>query len=92
MLDRKAFGLAMGFTYAALMAKLAWAASAFHIGDEIVTYTGKMYPGYRPGFVGGLVGAGYGFITGFSMGWFTAWLYDALVSAGRVEAPTQPGR
>ncbi len=89
MLNQRAFGLAMGLVYAAMMAVMAWGAGAFGIGREIVSYTEKMYPGYRPTFVGGLVGGLYGFLTGFPMGWLMARLYNSLLHSG-AESPVHP--
>ncbi len=90
MLNTRAFGLAMGFVYAAWMAVLAWTAGAFHVGDEIVDFTARMYPGYRPTFLGGLFGAVYGFLIGFPMGWLMARTYNAIQETSRVEAPVHP--
>ncbi|HLH74750.1 MAG TPA: hypothetical protein VKX96_15795, partial [Chloroflexota bacterium] len=87
MLNQRAFGLAMGFAYAAYMMVLAWVAALFHVGDQAVAMTRAFYPGYDASFSGGLLGAAYGFATGFALGWGMAWLYNRFRNA----AVNEPG-
>lgn len=87
MLDQKAFGLAMGLTYAAWLALLAWAAGSLRVGQSIVELYGSMFPGYQSTFLGGLVGAMYGLALGFPIGWGTAKLYNAMQERREVALP-----
>lgn len=81
MLDQRAFGVAMGATYAVFMLALAWVAGLFHVGDQAVAMTASYYPGYRPTFLGGIVGAAYGFVTGYVLGSAISWVYNRVTGA-----------
>ncbi len=78
MLDRRAYGLAMGLVYGVYMALLAWGGAVLHAGDQASRLMKAFYPGYTFSLSGGLIGAVYGFATGYLLGWATAWLYNQL--------------
>jgi len=87
-------GLAMGGAEAVWMAGLAWAADRFHVAEDLVHLTSRIYPGYEPSFKGGFVGAAWGMVAGFVFGWIMASLYNAIegVPAGiAAERPSPIG-
>ncbi len=75
-LSVKAFGLAIGVTWALGVLLVGIAATYFSYGTEFVTAIGSFYIGYDTSLVGCLIGMVWGFIDGFVGGAVIAWLYN----------------
>lgn len=79
-LDPKAFGLACGIIWGAMMALMTVLNLLLGSGyalDMLLVFAG-IYPGYSITWLGAVLGAIYGFIDGFVGGWLFAWLYNRL--------------
>ena len=77
----KAFGLALGLTWAGGVFILGFAAS-FGYGLELVDFISKLYVGYGPTLTASLVGAIWAFADAFLGGVVIAWLYNKFSPAG----------
>lgn len=77
-LSIKAFGLAGGIVWGAIIALCGWLAWLTGWGEETVTLFRTFYFGYGPTFFGGLLGGLCGLVDGFIIGAVFAWLYNKL--------------
>ena len=75
----KAFGLALGLTWAGGIFILGFAAS-FGYGVEIVDFISKGYIGYEATLKGASIGAVWAFVDAFIGGVIFAWLYNKFSS------------
>jgi len=75
----RAFGLALGITWALAAMILSWVSWKFHCGTPLVTLLASLYKGYASTPIGGLWGGLWGFIDGAIMGVVTASLYNLCI-------------
>ncbi|PIR97900.1 MAG: hypothetical protein COT89_02410 [Candidatus Colwellbacteria bacterium CG10_big_fil_rev_8_21_14_0_10_42_22] len=78
-LNPKAFGLACGSIWGALMALMTIInlipMFGGYAGEMLLVFAG-IYPGYTISWFGVLIGAIYGFIDAFIGGWLFVWVYN----------------
>lgn len=80
ILDKKAFGLALGILCSfCLFVTTLWV-MAVGAGDHIEMLK-RFYWGYSISVPGAFLGALYAFIDGFLGGWVLAWLYNRFTRA-----------
>lgn len=79
-LNRKAFGLAGGVFWGALvMIMTLWVVARG--GGEHLGLLDKIYLGYSVSPVGAVIGLLYGLVDGFLCAWVFAWLYNRFLGA-----------
>jgi len=77
-LDVKAFGLAFGIMWGALMFLLGLTNIFCHWGIVIQEVMANLYIGYKPTFLGSIIGGIWGFFDAGIGGVIIAWLYNKL--------------
>lgn len=78
MVEKKAFSLAGGITWALGLFLIAVGSLVIESWAQAVTWLGQFYVGYAPTFVGGLIGAVWGFLD-VTVGLYVfLWLYEYL--------------
>ncbi|MDP8266039.1 MAG: bacteriophage holin [Candidatus Aceula meridiana] len=80
-LDVKAFGLACGILWAAVMLILGIINIFCGWGSELSKMMASLYIGYKPTILGSLIGAAWGFADAGIGGVALAWLYNKLAKA-----------
>ncbi|MDD5495650.1 MAG: bacteriophage holin [Candidatus Omnitrophica bacterium] len=75
-LDAKAFGLACGIIWGALMFIMGMADVYSTWGDRFGSVMASVYIGYSPTIVGSIIGGVWGFIDAGIGGAVLAWLYN----------------
>jgi hypothetical protein len=80
-LDVKAFGLACGILWAAVILFATLWLIAFGFQGKLISHLDHFYFGYSFSIVGAIIGAIWGFIDGFIGGAVLAWLYNKLAKA-----------
>jgi hypothetical protein len=78
-LDPKAFGLAAGIMWGAMMLIMTVLAIYTGYGAGLMTAISKLYPGYTVSFGGAIIGTVFGFIDAFVGCYIFAWLYNKLL-------------
>jgi hypothetical protein len=77
-LDVKAFALACGILWAAVIFLATIWLIVFGSGGETIRLLGAFYFGYSFSFLGAIIGAIWGFVDGLIGGAILAWLYNKL--------------
>ncbi|PIR98681.1 MAG: hypothetical protein COT88_00210 [Candidatus Colwellbacteria bacterium CG10_big_fil_rev_8_21_14_0_10_41_28] len=78
-LDPKAFGLASGILWGAMMFVLTIMAHFWGYSSQLLQIMADIYPGYSLTLGGSIAGAIYGFIDGFIGAYLLAMLYNRFV-------------
>jgi len=77
-LNKKAFALATGIIWAALILVMTlWV--LWRGGGNTMILLEQFYFGYSISYLGAVIGLIYGFVDGFIGGWLFAWLYNIFV-------------
>ena len=78
-LDIKAFALALGFWWAAIIFLTTWWMILVVDGTNSMTFFEKLYPGYSVSLMGSIIGLVWAFFCGAINGAIIAWLYNFFV-------------
>ena len=76
MLNVKAFGLAGGVLWGAMVFLCTWLNIFFGYGPMWMSLLADFYPGFHVSFIGSFIGLIYGFIDGFIALFVIGWLYN----------------
>ncbi len=80
-LDKRALGVALGFTVAVVLLAATVASRVLDPGGRFpIELLGQFFFGYNRTISGALIGAFWGFVTGFCWGWFLAFARNFVLA------------